>query len=255
MTGPVTLQTRTWQELVADKRTRQALSIPKEWILPIDRFPGPSVQEVIDFPESVKCGLLTTGDIEVTSASFEVLLSNLTKGDWTAVGVLKSFAKRAVIAHQLTNCLTEIFIDKALKRAAELDAHYERTGKPIGPLHGLPISLKDQICIEGLETTMGYVSWIGDYAKENAVVVDLLLKAGAVPYVRTNVPQTLMWPEAFNNIFGRTTNPYNRTLTPGGSSGGEGALIALKGSPLGVGSDIGGSVRIPAGFCGLYALK
>ena len=159
------------------------------------------------------------------------------------------------------NCLTEIFVERALARAAELDNALKKTGKVVGPLHGLPISLKDQICIKGLETTMGYVSWIGKYTEKNAVLVDILEECGAVPFVRTNVPQTLMvsrtysvskpvtliriqWPETFNNIFGRTTNPYNRSLTSGGSSGGEGALVALKGSPLGVGSDIGGYVSL-----------
>lgn len=110
----------------------------------------------------------------------------------------------------------------------------------MGPLHGLPISLKDQISIKDLETTMGYVSWIGNYADRNAVLTDIIILAGGVPFVRTNVPQTLMWPETYNYVFGRTSNPFNRNLTCGGSSGGEGALIGLKGSPLGVGSDIGG---------------
>lgn len=165
------------------------------------------------------------------------------------------------------NCLTEIFVERALARAAELDDALKKTGKVVGPLHGLPISLKDQLCIKGLETTVGYVSWIGKYAEKNAILVDILEECGAVPFVRTNVPQTLMvrwnylvfgtvmiiltqifthdkWPETFNNIFGRTTNPYNRSLTSGGSSGGEGALVALKGSPIGVGSDIGGCVLL-----------
>ena len=161
------------------------------------------------------------------------------------------------------NCLTEIFVERALARAAELDEALKKTGKVVGPLHGLPISLKDQLCIKGLETTMGYISWIGKYADKNAVLVDILEECGAVPFVRTNVPQTLMvrvplyqsselqflskscqWPETFNNIFGRTTNPCNRSLTSGGSSGGEGALVSLKGSPIGVGSDIGGCVPL-----------
>ena len=90
------------------------------------------------------------------------------------------------------NCLTEIFVERALARAAELDDALKKTGKVIGPLHGLPISLKDQLCIKGLETTMGYVSWIGNYAEKNAVLVDILEACGAVPFVRTNVPQTLM---------------------------------------------------------------
>jgi len=76
-----------------------------------------------------------------------------------------------------------------------------------------------------------------------------------VLYVKTNIPQTLMWPETFNHVFGRTLNPYNRSLTSGGSSGGEGALVALRGSTIGIGSDIGGSVRIPAGFNGIFGLR
>ncbi len=88
---------------------------------------------------------------------------------------------------------------------------------------------------------MGYVGWINKPAEQNAALVDILLAQGAVPYVRTNVPQTLMWGETHNNIFGRTVNPFNRNVTCGGSSGGEGALIGLRGSLLGVGSDIGGS--------------
>jgi amidase len=105
--------------------------------------------------------------------------------------------------------LTEIFVDRALARAAELDGYFKRTGKVVGPLHGLPISLKDQLCIKGLETTVGkcrspldstncdllipgYISWIGQYAEKNAVLVDILIECGAVPFVRTNVPQTIM---------------------------------------------------------------
>lgn len=83
-------------------------------------------------------------------------------------------------------------MERALARAAQLDDALKKTGKVVGPLHGLPISLKDQICIKGLETTMGYVSWIGKYAEKNAVLVDILEECGAVPFVRTNVPQTLM---------------------------------------------------------------
>ncbi|CAF5108596.1 unnamed protein product, partial [Rotaria sp. Silwood1] len=77
----------------------------------------------------------------------------------------------------------------------------------------------------------------------------------AIIYVKTNVPQTLRFGETVNNIIGRTSNPYNRLLSCGGSSGGEGALLALHGSPLGVGTDIGGSIRIPASFSNLWSLK
>lgn len=115
--------------------------------------------------------------------------------------------------------------------------------------------MKDQFNLKGVESTIGYVAWIGQYAERNAVLVDILETLGAVLFVKTNVPQTLMWPETFNHVFGRTVNPHNRSLTCGGSSGGEGALVAMKGSVIGVGSDLGGSVRIPSAFCGVYALR
>ncbi|KDR76938.1 hypothetical protein GALMADRAFT_225095 [Galerina marginata CBS 339.88] len=245
------MATKDWKELVSEKKERQAATIPKEWIL--TNLPPKETLNVIDFPE--KCGLLTAKDVEITNTEVGVLLEKLAKGTWSAVEVTTAFSKRAIIAHQVVNCLTEIFIDRALKRAAELDEHLKTTGKVVGPLHGLPISVKDQVSIKGMESTIGYVSWIGQYAVKNSVLADVLESCGAVLYVKTNVPQTLMWPETFNHVFGRTANPYNRSLTSGGSSGGEGALVALKGSPIGVGSDIGGSVRIPAAFNGLYGLR
>lgn len=240
----------SWYDLAVDKRQRQSKTIPSQWRI---QLPPEAATDVIPYPET--CGLLTPEEIEITNASVESLLVKLATGEWSSFVVTTAFYKRAIISHQLVNCLTEIFVERALARATELDEYMKKTGKVVGPLHGLPISLKDQLCIKGLETTMGYVSWIGKYADSNAVLVDILYECGAVPFVRTNVPQTLMWAETFNNIFGRTSNPHNRSLTSGGSSGGEGALVALKGSPLGVGSDIGGSIRIPAAFCGVYGLR
>jgi amidase len=123
--------------------------------------------------------------------------------------------------------------------AKALDTYLASTGRPIGPLHGLPVSLKDNFNIAGKDSTLGFVAWVNDPATYNSTLTDLLLNAGAVLYVKTNVPTAMMITETVNNVFGRTTNPRNRTLTPGGSSGGESALIAFGGSPLGVGTDIG----------------
>jgi len=242
---------QTWQELIAEKKLRQQASIPKQWIL--TNLPSRDELNVTKFPES--SGLLSPLEVEITNSDVNVLLDKLASARWSSVEVTTAFAKRAIIAHQLTNCLTEIFIDRALARAAELDEHLKTTGKVVGALHGLPVSLKDQVSLKGVESTMGYVSWIGQFAERNAVLVDALESLGAVLYVKTNIPQTLMWAETFNHVFGRTTNPHNRSLTCGGSSGGEGALIALKGAPIGVGSDIGGSIRIPSAFCGTYGLR
>ncbi|EJU01835.1 general amidase [Dacryopinax primogenitus] len=240
-----------WKTVAARKKAAQLAALPKEWI--IDP-PELSRRNVTNVP--AECGLLTPRELEITDTKdVALLLEKLAKGEYTAVEVTTAFYKRAVIAHQMTNCLTEIYIEKAVAWATSLDKALAETGKPVGLLHGLPISLKDQISIAGLDTVMGYVAWIDKPAEKNSVLVDILLEQGAVPFVRTNVPQTLMWGETFNVVFGRTVNPHNRTLTPGGSSGGEGALLGMGGSPLGVGSDIGGSIRNPSSVNGLYGLR
>lgn len=103
---------------------------------------------------------------------------------------------------------------------------------------------------------MGYVANISrPEADENSPLVDMLLEAGAVLYCKTNVPQTMMTADSDNNIFGRTLNPHKTSLTAGGSSGGEGAIVAFRASPLGVGTDIAGSIRIPSLCCGVYGFK
>jgi amidase len=102
---------------------------------------------------------------------------------------------------------------------------------------------------------MGYVSWLGKYDEEDSVLTTLLRKAGAVFYVKTSVPQTLMVCETVNNIIGRTTNPRSKKWSCGGSSGGEGAMVGLRGGVIGVGTDIGGSIRIPSAFNFLYGIR
>jgi amidase len=94
---------------------------------------------------------------------------------------------------------------------------------------------------QGLETSMGYVSWIGKYEEEDSYLVTLLAKAGAVFYVKTSVPQSLMVCETVNNVIGRTVNPRNKNWSCGGSSGGEGAMVGFRGGIIGVGTDIGKS--------------
>ncbi|KAG8735638.1 hypothetical protein FRC12_017974, partial [Ceratobasidium sp. 428] len=229
-----------WRTRARTRKQHQIDSIPREWVIsiPEDR------QNVTQIP--YECGLLTTFELEVTDAlDVQKILNKLKSGVWKSVDVTRAFYKRAIIAHQATNCLTEIFVERALARAAEMDKYLDENKVPKGPLHGLPISLKDQFTMKSLETINGYVANIGDFATKNAMLIDILYDLGAVPF----------WPETYNHVFGRTLNPHNLSLTSGGSSGGEGALIAMRGSPLGVGTDIGGSVRIPAAMCGHYALR
>ncbi|KAF8602283.1 amidase [Ceratobasidium sp. AG-I] len=189
--------------------------------------------------------------LDVTS-----LAERLATKECSAIEVTTAFCKAAFAAQELTNCVTEIMFGSALARAAELDAHLAKTGSVVGPLHGVPVSIKDHILVEGEDTSTGYISWAGrTVSKRDACIVQILRAAGAVIYVKTANPQSLLCLETSNNIYGYTTNPFNRDLSPGGSSGGEGALIACRGSLMGIGTDIGGSIVIPAGWSGLYGFK
>ncbi|KKZ60694.1 hypothetical protein EMCG_04621 [[Emmonsia] crescens] len=243
----------TWEAVGAAKREELLSSIPSEWIIPGGIFPPESQTDVTSFPE--KSGWFTPSELEITGSTASEILEKTTTGAWSAEAVTRAFCKRAAAAHQLTNCLSETLFPQALNDAKALDAHLAATGKPIGPLHGLPISLKDNFNIIGKDSTIGFTGWVNDPATYNSIMTDLLREAGAVLYVKTNVPTAMMIAETVNNVFGRTMNPRNRLLTSGGSSGGESALIAFGGSPLGVGTDIGGSLRIPAACTGIFALR
>ncbi|GAA5854137.1 hypothetical protein JCM9279_002846 [Rhodotorula babjevae] len=242
-----------WQTKAADKRAAQLALIPPAWRLPSSTLASLPL-DVRDLVRSSR--ILTDVEHDITDEfDAQSILDKLAHGEWTATAVATAFCKRAALAHQLTNCLTEPLFDRALARAADLDAHFAATGEVVGPLHGLPISLKEQFDIEGVESTMGFVSRIGHVSTDSAALVKMLESLGAVIHCRTNIPQALLSDESINNVFGRVLNPLNTSLTAGGSSGGEAALLALRGSPLGIGTDLGGSIRKPASFCGLYALR
>jgi amidase len=119
----------------------------------------------------------------------------------------------------------------------------------------VPVSLKDTFKVRGHDASIGLAALCFKPATENSVLVDCLLDAGAVLYCKTNIPQTLMALDSHNHVFGRTINPINTAVTAGGSSGGEGALLAMRGSILGVGTDVGGSIRIPAMCDGTFGIK
>lgn len=154
-----------------------------------------------------------------------------------------------------TNCLTVIMFTPAIQHARTLDTSFRKTGKLTGPLHGLPISLKDNFNIIGYPSSVGFCHWATEPMQVESTIVGVLRDLGAVLYVKTNVPTAMMIAESVNNCYGRTVNPTNRSMTSGGSSGGESALIAMRGSPLGIGTDIGGSLRIPAACTGIYTIR
>lgn len=253
-------ESSTWQIVALAKLKSINNSIPEIWRLST----VPSIQEQRDVTGDIITSSLTKEEIEITETDAVGIVEKTSTGKWTAELVTTAFCHRASLAHQLTSCLHEMFFDAAIEDAKRLDRFYAQHKAPSGPLHGLPVSLKDQFHVKGVETTMGYIGWIGTFMGRKGTglekvyeseMVKELRALGAVLYCKTSVPHSLMSGETVNNIIGYTTNPKNRNLSSGGSSGGEGALIGLRGSPAGFGTDIGGSIRIPAAFNGLYGLR
>ncbi|XP_060776108.1 fatty-acid amide hydrolase 1 isoform X2 [Neoarius graeffei] len=162
--------------------------------------------------------------------------------------VLHAYMEKALEVNRELNCSTAVLME-SLKQLEDIESHKD------GFLYGIPISIKDNVKYEGYDSTCGVLSKLENPAIEDSVVVSVLKKQGAIPFIKTNIPQCLLNYECSNPIYGRTVNPCNLEKTSGGSSGGEGALIAGGGSILGLGTDIGGSIRIPAAFCGICGLK
>ncbi len=246
----------SWQVKTADKRAAEYVKIPKEWRLE-PKYLGDETSDrnVLNVP--AECGILSQAELDITEKYNAVSLAKAVQsGSIKAADVATAFCKRAAIAQQLVCCLTETMFDDALTRGKYLDQYLAEHKKPVGPLHGVPVSIKDSFSYVGVATTLGFVSFLdNDFPTENAPLVDILLELGAILYCKTNLPQTLMTADSHNNVFGRVLNPHKLNLTAGGSSGGEGALVAMRGSILGIGTDIGGSIRIPAICCGTYGFK
>jgi amidase len=204
---------------------------------------------------SLNSGYYTIPELEIIQSEAEDILQKVRDRIWTSSEVAQAFCKASAYAQSLTNCVTEVLYSEALERAKYLDTYISEHGEPIGPLHGLPISLKDCFITAPHPSSIGMAAFANEPLQADTLLVTILQDLGAVFYVKTNVPTAMMMMETNNNVWGETRNPLHKGCSPGGSSGGEGALIAFKASPLGVGTDIGGSVRIPAGWCGLYGLK
>lgn len=165
------------------------------------------------------------------------------------IDILRAYGKAAIKAHEKTNCVTEVMISEAEKWTTDGSINMK------GPLAGIPVSLKDSIAVGGFDTTVGYSCNVGNKVPTDGTMVRILKDAGAIPYVKTNLPVTLLSFESTNDVWGRCTNPHNSKYSPGGSTGGEAALMAAGGGRIGIGSDVAGSVRAPAHFSGIYSLR
>ena len=194
---------------------------------------------------------MTSSDLWKRTAT--ELSALLAAKDVSAVEVARAHFGRIAETDGELHAFVTVLGESALQAAALADEARARGRR--GALLGLPISIKESLDMVGHASTLGCASRASQRATSDAVVVALARREGAIILGRTNLSQLNLYHEARNPLFGRTDNPFRRTHTPGGSSGGEASAIASGMSPLGIGGDIGGSIRVPAHFCGIVGFK
>ncbi|KAG2140696.1 amidase signature domain-containing protein [Suillus clintonianus] len=201
----------------------------------------------------------TETDNKVLDLPLSELVQRHNAGSLSTASILNAYGKKVVSAQKATNCLAGIMIQEALIQKVPVSPtetdHTVIPEQRLTPLSGVPVSIKDCIDIEGYDTTVGYSSKVNHPASSSAAIVRLLHDAGAITHVKTTVPPGLLGLETSSDLFGRTSNPYNEKYVSGASTGGGGALLACRGSVIEIGTDLGGSIRMPAHFCGVYGMK
>jgi fatty acid amide hydrolase len=190
----------------------------------------------------------------ITNLSASAVADKIKAGELSALEVTESHIRRIQAVNDRINAVVIPLFDEARAQAAEADKKRSR-GEPLGPLHGVPVTIKEQFRVAGTQTTLGATNKIGNVYHSEGPLVTVLRQAGAIILGKTNILQTLAGMESDNRVYGRSNNPWNLERSPGGSSGGEAAIVAAGGSPLGLASDLGGSTRVPAHFCGVCGLK
>jgi len=191
-------------------------------------------------------------DIAFSSAT--ALAAKLRAGKISALELLDHYIARVEKHDGALNAVVVRDFERARKRAKAADRALKKGGS-WGPLHGLPMTVKESFNIEGLKTTWGNPAFKDSVSNYTSIAIERLLAAGAVVFGKTNVPLLLQDLQSYNAIYGTTRNPYDTARTPGGSSGGGAAAVAAGLSAADFGSDLAGSIRVPASFCGLYSHK
>ncbi|MEM8921193.1 MAG: amidase family protein, partial [Pseudomonadota bacterium] len=188
-------------------------------------------------------------------SSASMLLDDLAARRISATALLEAHVTRFQKLNPQLNAVIKTDLPRARETAARLDRDASN-GKIVGPLHGLPMTVKDTFDVNGLPAVAGAPEYADRSTRvEDAAIVKRLKDAGAVIWGKTNTPYLAGDCQTYNSVYGVTNNPYDPKLTPGGSSGGAAAALASGVTPLEVGSDIGGSLRTPAHFCGVCSLK
>ncbi|KAF8374187.1 faah-5, partial [Pristionchus pacificus] len=191
--------------------------------------------------------------LTIIGKSFEQLRDALQQEELTAVEVHEAYMWKALQVQDRLNCLNEVIIE-SFEWAREVDEKW-RGKKEKPPLYGVPFSVKGNFHIKGYDCNLGLGKYVDTPMNDECTFVTHLRYLGGVPFVITTVPQALLSFVCSSAVYGTTANPHDITRGPGGSSGGEAALCAAGGTPFGIGSDLLGSLRIPANMCGLTTLK
>ncbi|MDX1569151.1 MAG: amidase, partial [Xanthomonadales bacterium] len=191
--------------------------------------------------------------IDLTELGATELLTRLQEGRATAVELVEAHLARIEALNADLNALVTLN-PEAIDIARDRDLALAQ-GSAVGPLHGLPVTIKDSIETAGLRTTAGYPPLKSHVPTRDAALVERIRRAGAIVLGKSNVSRLAADWQTDNPLFGRTANPWDHRLTPGGSSGGAAVAVASGMSPLDFGTDLGGSIRIPAHFCGIFGLK
>ena len=187
-------------------------------------------------------------------SSVESLVSGIQGGELTSEQVVVACINRIAEVNPALNAVVQLRAEAAVDQAREADAALAR-GESWGPLHGIPMTIKDSLDTSDLISTGGTLGRASFVPQQDATVVKRLRDAGAILLGKTNTPELTLKFETNNLVYGRTNNPYDLEKTTGGSSGGAAAIIAAGGSPFDIGSDLGGSIRLPAHFCGIAGIK
>jgi len=188
-------------------------------------------------------------------ASGSELARAIRTGQTTSVEVVTAHIERALVVADELNAIVQQRFDTALREARAADARVAASEPDLPPFHGVPCTIKESFEFEGMRLTSGLVARRDVVSQTDAPTVARLRAAGAIPIGTTNVSELLMWLESSNRVYGRTNNPYDSGRIAGGSSGGEGCIIGAGASPFGLGADIGGSIRLPAFFNGVFGHK
>ena len=192
--------------------------------------------------------------IKVIDQSVSWLADRIRSQELQSVEVVGAFLDRISAVNDELNAVVQLRAEAALQDARQRDLEI-RQGHVRGPLHGVPFTVKDSFDTQGVVSTAGTVGRKNHVPERDATVVQRLKQAGGVLLGKTNTPELTLSYDTFNLVYGRTRNPYDLSRTPGGSSGGAAAILAASGSPLDIGSDTAGSIRVPSHFCGIAGLK